>query len=150
MKRLVTIALALSAAVWLAQGRALAEPVTAVQLRSSCADLLAFVATSNGGRSTPQIFNGGFCNGVFTTILFELYTVNETRGPTDCYYIVHHNECRSKDTSRGELVKCVPAAVTPMDLVRAFIEYLEAHPERGQDRFDGVVWTAMLTAYPCD
>jgi hypothetical protein len=104
MKRLFTIAFALSATVWLAQGHASAEPVTAAQLRSSCADLLAFVATSNG-RSTPQIFNGGFCNGVFTTILFELY--NETRGPTDCYYIVHHNERRPKDTSRSEFVKCV-------------------------------------------
>ena len=149
MKRLFTIAFVVSATVWLAQERASAEPVTAVQLRSSCADLLALVGTSRG-RSAPGVFNGGFCNGVFTTILFELYTVNETRGPTDCYYIVHHNECRPKDTSRSELLKCVPSGVTPMDLVRAFVGYLEAHPERGEDRFDGVVWTAMLTAYPCD
>jgi hypothetical protein len=79
-----------------------------------------------------------------------MYTVNETRGPSDCYYIVHHNECRPKDTSPSELFRCVPAGITTADLVQVFVKYADEHPEKGDERFDGMVWTAMLTAYPCD
>jgi len=79
-----------------------------------------------------------------------MYSANMTGGPAGCYWVVHHNKCMPKGMPPSELVRCVPPArVTIGGMVRMFVKYIDDHPEKEHERFDGVVWPAMLKAYPC-
>jgi len=44
---------------------------------------------------------------------------------------------------------CVPKEATTDELVRAFLKFIDGHPEKLSHTAAGVVWQALTASYPC-
>ena len=120
----------------------LAHAQTAAEMTSDCAPYrhALVLAPRPGGGSIVEApgANGksDFCWGAFATL--QEFTALQDVGAVELY-----------PASHPEAKICFPPSIQRLRLVKAFIQYMDAHPTMGPQNFAVVLLTAMSQAYPC-
>lgn len=84
--------------------------------------------------------DGRYNNGSDIEAGFCLGTLNGMRGLNQFY---------SVNLSKEQLFFCIPYEVQVGQLVRVVVNHLEKNPEKLHEHEGGLVWAAIVDAYPC-
>jgi hypothetical protein len=109
----------------------LAEAESVEKMLAACKQ----VATSSSNvRITvlPQDFDSGLCWGAFGVLEQFVKALNGTKVPSQL----------------GSGI-CVPDNTARSRLINAFVEFVKAHPDRGQQEFYPAARDALTAAFPC-
>ena len=120
----------------------LAHGQTAAQMTSDCAPYrhgIVLAPRPGGGTIVEAPGANGksdFCWGAFATL--QQFAALQDVGAIELY-----------PTGHPAAKICFSPLVQRLQLVKAFIQYMDAHPAMGNQNFAIVLLTAMSQAYPC-